>query len=103
MLCTVTVRRLTPGTYDQFRAVVEPEYWPAGLTNVLVLRNDEDPDEVCTIGYFDISADDLEHLRDTPEVRAAEARRLERVAAFAETVIVNGIFEVVDDMRPRAA
>ena len=51
MLCTVTVRRLKPGTYDAFREAVQPQFWPAGLTNISVLRNQEDPDEVCTIGY----------------------------------------------------
>lgn len=102
MLCTVTVRRLRPGTYEQFREAVRPEYWPAGLRNVLVLRNDEDPDEVCTIGWLDMTHDELERLRDSPELLTAEAERLERVAAFADTIVVNGVFEVVDDLHPQA-
>ena len=102
MLCTVTVRRLRPGTYEAFREAVTPEYWPAGLKNVLLLRNGEDPDEVCTIGYLDMSADQLDTLRDSPELMTAEAERIERVAAFADTVVVNGVFEVTDDLRPPA-
>lgn len=102
MLCTVTVRQLKPGTYDAFREAVAPIHWPDGLVNVLVLRNGEDPDEVCTIGYLDMPADDLDALRDDPQLLMAEAQRLERVAAFADTVVVNGVFELADDIRPPA-
>jgi hypothetical protein len=100
MLCTVTVRRLKPGSYDAFREAVQPQFWPAGLTKISVLRNQEDPDEVCTIGYLDMSPDALDMLRDSPELLTAEAGRVERVAAFVETVVVNGIFELSDDLHP---
>ena len=100
MLCTVTVRRLKPGTYEAFREAVRPVSWPDGLTHVTVLRSQEDPDEVCTIGHLDMSEEALEELRDSPELVSAEAQRLERVAEFADTVIVNGVFELSDELRP---
>ncbi len=100
MQCTVTLRRLRPGTYQAFLAAVEPTYWPQGLERVLVLRNVEDPDEVCTLGWLDMSADALEALRDTPELLAAEAERIQRVAAFADSTAVNAVFEVADELLP---
>ena len=102
MLCTVTVRRLKPGSFDAFRDAVQPQFWPAGLTHISILRNQEDPDEVCTIGYLDMSADALDMLRDSPELLTAEAGRVERVAQFVDSVLVNGVFELSDDLRPPA-
>jgi len=100
MLCTVTVRRLKPGTYEAFREAVKPTFWPAGLTKIKILRNGEDPDEVCTLGYLDMSADALEALRDTPELLIAEAERIERVTAFTDSVLVNTVFELADELQP---
>ena len=102
MLCTVTVRRLKPDSYDAFREAVQPQFWPTGLKNISVLRNQEDPDEVCTIGYFDMSADALDTLRDSPELLTAEAERVERVAEFVDDVLVNGVFELADELHPPA-
>ena len=100
MMCTVTVRRLKPGAYDDFRAAMEPRYWPAAMSHVVVLRSTEDPDEVCTIGYLDLDEAQMEELRDSPELLAAEAERLERVAPFSEEVLVNEVFAVVDELGP---
>ncbi len=102
MLCTVTVRRLKPGTYEAFREAVEPTSWPAALKAIKILRNGEDPDEVCTLGELDMSAEALEELRDSPEFLMAEAERIERVSAFTEDVIVNTVFELADELQPPA-
>lgn len=103
MLLTVTVRRLNPGTYEAFRDAVLPDPWPPILKRIQVLRSQEDPDEVCTLGFLDVSAEGLEALRDTPEFLVSEAQRLERVAAFADDVVVNEVFELVDELAPPPA
>jgi hypothetical protein len=102
MLLTVTVRQLKPGTYDAFRAAVVPDPWPPILKSIQVLRSQEDPDEVCTLGYLDVTPDELDALRDEPEFLVAEAARLERVSAFADTVVVNEIFELDHELTPPA-
>lgn len=102
MLCTVTVRRLKPGAYEAFRAAVTPDPWPAMLTGIELLRSQESPDEVCTLGFLDVSADELEALRDSPEFLLAEARRIERVSAFTDDVLVNEVFEIVERLVPPA-
>jgi hypothetical protein len=103
MLLTVTVRRLKPGTYDAFRAAVVPDPWPPILKSIQVLRSQEDPDEVCTLGMLDVSPEELEALRDQPEFLLAEAARLERVSAFADTVVVNEVFELAEELSPPGA
>ena len=74
MMCLVTVRRLKPGSYDEFRAAWTPDPWPAQLERVEVLRNDDDPDQVMTVGYLDVTADELDAMRDQEEILEGEAR-----------------------------
>ena len=100
MMCLVTVRQLKPGSYDDFRRAWQPDPWPASLSRVEILRNDDDPDEVITVGYLDLSADELEAMRDQPEILEGELRRLERIAPFEERVLVNSVFELVEEVRP---
>ena len=102
MMCTVKVRRLKPGTYDEFREALTPTNWPDALSHFLVLRSSEDPDQVCTIGYLEASNDLAETLRDDPDLRAAEAARLERVAGYTESVLASGLFDIVEKVERSA-
>ena len=102
MLCTVTVRRLRPGTYEAFREAVVPDPWPPILKRVQVLRSQDDPDEVCTFGVLDVTADELDALRDSPDFMVPEMARVERLAEFVDEVVVNTLFELVDEFGPPA-
>jgi hypothetical protein len=98
MMCLVTVRRIKPGSYEEFRKAWQPDPWPAQLKRAQIMRNDDDPDEIVTIGYVDATPDELEAMRDEPEILGREMRRMERMAPFEERVIVNSIFELVEEL-----
>lgn len=98
MMCLVTVRQLKPGSYEAFRAAWTPDPWPAQLQRVEILRNDDAPDQVMTVGYMDVSPEELETIRDQADVLTGEAARLERIAPFEDRVLVNGIFELVEEV-----
>ena len=100
MLCALTVRRLKPGSWEGFRAAWEPDPWPDGLTRAYHVRNTENPDEVTSFGFFDVTAEEAERLRDDPDFLRAEAARRERMAPFVEDLLVNGLFEVVEEVTP---
>lgn len=102
MICLVTVRRLKPDSYHAFRRAWAPDPWPEQLQRVEVLRNDDNPDEVMTIGYVDLSAADFEAMRDDPAVLSGEVQRLERIAPFEELVLLNGVYELVEEVAPPA-
>lgn len=102
MLCALTVRRLKPGTYDDFRTAWQPDPWPPFLSAARLARNQDDPDEVAAFGFLDLSLDELDALRDDPEFLMNEARRMERIATYEERVVLNAIYEVVEDVRPPA-
>lgn len=98
MLCALTVRRLKPGTFEQFReafmgpmAAGQP---PEGFVRFNMVRNSEDRDEVVCFGFFDGTA---EQLRS----RAAEFGYDEQqraIAPFVESVGADGFFEVVEQL-----
>ncbi len=102
MMALVTVRQIKPGTYEQFREAVRPDPWLPKLQRVLVYRNDDNPDQVLTMGLFDATADEFDSLRDEPETLAEEDRRLQRVSAFEERVLLNGVYELADEVLPPA-
>ncbi len=99
MICTFTARRLKAGTYDAFRAAWDPRTAAdelRGWTHVYHARDVADPDVVISFGFFDGSLDDL---------RAAQARmgresQVGRVSAHVEEVLLDGSYEVVEELIP---
>jgi hypothetical protein len=100
MMCAVTVRSLKAGAYDAFRQAWEPAQWPPQLRRVIVSRNGEDPNQILTASYFDLTPEDLETARDDLGVLAAEEARLHRIAEHVDRVVFKGIFEVVEEIEP---
>lgn len=103
MICAMTVRRLKAGSYDDFRKAWQPDPWPEALVRVEIMRNQDDPDEVTSIGWLDLTLDELDALRDDPDFMAAEARRIARIAPHEEAVLVNAIYEVAEEVLPPGA
>jgi hypothetical protein len=97
-MCLVTVRQIKPGTYEEFRKAWQPDPWPPQLVRAEIMRNDDNPDEIVTIGWVDATPDELETMRDSPEILEGEARRLERMAPYEDALLVNSIFEVVEEV-----
>ncbi len=97
MICALTVRKLKPGTFDQFREAFmgneDSDPSPEGFVRFNMLRNAADPDEVISFGFFDGSADRLRQI-------AAEEgydQQLERIAPFVESVGADGLYEIVEE------
>lgn len=97
-MCAVTVRQIKPGSYEDFRRAWKPDPWLPSLRSALVLRNEDNPDQVLTIGFFDADQEALDALRDDPEVLRNEEARLRRISEFEERVVLNGIFEVAEEV-----
>lgn len=99
MFVFLTHRRLKPGTWEQFRQAWEPDEVPeeAGDERVYHVRSLEDENEIISFGIADMSREDLERLGE--EGDDAERRRQERMAQFVEWTGVNGVFEVIEEVR----
>ena len=96
MLCAHTVRRLRPGTFDQFRAAFMPhaDDAPAGWVRFHMLRGLSDRDEVVTFGFFEGTLEELERSQDAADYGS----RRDAIDPLVETVIANGVYEIVESL-----
>lgn len=97
MICALTVRKLKPGTFDQFRTAFlgdnPEENVPEGWVRFDMVRNVEDPDEVICFGIFDGS---LEELRSGSSYEGYD-EQMKAIAPFVESVGADGLYEVVQE------
>ncbi len=95
MICTLTARRLKPGSYDAFR-----EAWdlggppPEGWTHVYHCRDVESPDVVLSFGFFE---GDVDQLRDA-QAKLGYSAQVDRVMPHVDAVLLDGSFEVVEQL-----
>jgi quinol monooxygenase YgiN len=105
MVCALTVRKLKPGTFDEFHdafmAPIDTDNPPPGFVRFDMLRNTENPDEVICFGSFEGGVDDLR--RQSAEMGRSDQQ--EAIAPFVESVGADALYEVVEDFdtaRPAA-
>jgi hypothetical protein len=93
MLCAHTVRRLKPGTFDQFASGFFPlgDEAPAGWVRFHALRNLDNENEIVTFGFFDGTLEELEHS----QAEAGYDERRDSLGDLVEAVISNGVYEIV--------
>ena len=94
MLCAHTVRRLKPGSFDEFRSAFTPDRTDveAGWVRFHMLRGVADENEVVTFGFFDGTLEELERSQVEHDYRG----RRQSVDALVESVVANGVYEVVE-------
>ena len=96
MLVALTVRKLKPGAFEDFKdAFVPGEDFepPPGWRHFYALRNVDDQDEVITFGFFDGT---LEELREGQGGGDYDERR-GSADEFVEAVGADGVYEVIED------
>ena len=100
MLCMLTVRHLKPGAQEAFREAWPPEHWHPRMVRAYHLRNEDDPLHVITLGFFEGSREELEAMRDDPAWMSGEERRLRRIAPLEDSVLLSGVWDVIDEIVP---
>ena len=99
MLCALTVRKLKPGSFDDFRQAFMQGFddgAPEGWVRFNMIRNADSPDEVICFGFFDGTVEELR--KDAQEQGYDE--QLERIAPYVESVGADGLYEVMEDRAP---
>ena len=97
MLVALTVRKLKPGSYEQFRQAWEPADWPEQWERAYHIRNVNDENEVISFGFFNGTLDELRQLRDET---GGEDERQRRMGGLVESTGADGIYEVIEEVRP---
>jgi hypothetical protein len=101
MLCAHTVRRLKPGTFDQFMEAFRPaaDDLPAGWVRFHALRGLGDGNEVVTFGFFDGNLEELERSQAEGDYQD----RREAIEPYVESVVANGIYDIAVSWIPEDA
>jgi heme-degrading monooxygenase HmoA len=99
MLCALTVRKLKPGTFEDFRKAfmgpMESGDPPEGWVRFNMIRSVDDENEVVCFGFFDGSVEDLRAQASDGEGREQQQRDIE---PFVESVGTDALFEVVENL-----
>ena len=93
--CALTVRRLKPGSYDDWRRAWWPEDSTEEVTEgaqVFIVRNTKDPDEIIAFGLFEGSLEEMRQGMD-PE---ADKKRQEAMEPYVESIGADGMYEVIE-------
>jgi hypothetical protein len=100
MYAPLTVRKLKPGTYNEWRKAWGPddEEMPEGV-EVFVLRNLKDENEIIAFGLFEGDPEEIRAMMDPDE----ERKRQEAMAPFIESIGADGIYEVIERIGSRVA
>ena len=103
MLCMLTVRRLKPGKDEAFREAWAPHRWHDRMVRAYHLRSEDDPTQVITLGFFEGTEEEIDAMHDQPEWMAGEERRLQRIAPLEESVLLSGVWDVVEEIKPKVS
>jgi hypothetical protein len=98
MICFLSARRLKPGTYDEFRRAWEPERWPPEAIRAYHLRDKDDENVVVSFGLYEGTLEDRQRIRDA---HGDDQARLQKLGEHVEDTILEGAFEVVEEVEPR--
>lgn len=90
MLVALTVRKLKPGTLDQFKEAWGIDSAPPGWKSAYTVRNVNDETEVISFGFFEGT---LEELRRS-QVEFDYAGQRAKIDELVESTGTDGIFEV---------
>ena len=103
MLVFFSGRRLKGGHWDDFRKAwgggeedAELQTVPEGSV-IYHARNIKDEDEVISFGIFPVNRDQVSVIRGTEE---DELKRQEAIALHVHDIPLEGIYEVVEEIRP---
>jgi hypothetical protein len=101
MLCAHTVRRLKPGTFEQFKERFGPPAGgvPAGWVRFHMLRSLGDENEVVTFGFFDGTLEELERSQSDADYYD----RRSSIDELVDSVVANGVYEIVESLTPEGA
>jgi hypothetical protein len=100
MICTLTARRLKPGSFEDFRDAWGPrDEAPPGAerwTSVYHCRDVTDENVVVSFGFFDGTVDELREAQQ----QASRSEQVGRIDEHVEETLLDGSYEVVEELRP---
>jgi hypothetical protein len=100
MICTLTARRLKPGSFEDFRAAWMPSEQQQEASSrwnpVYVCRDVNDENVILAFGMFQGT---VEELRQAQEEYGYE-QNVQDASQYVDDVLLDGAYEVIEEIRP---
>ena len=93
-LVALTVRKLKPGAYDDWREAWGSSGGPEGV-KAYIARSMSDPNEIVAFGMIDGDMEELEKYRPSAE---EEQARLTKMEQHIDSVESDGLYEVIEEI-----
>ncbi len=98
MICTLTARRLKPGSYDAFRGAWDPSDAPPEVIGrwkrIYHVRDVQDENVVISFGFFDGSLTELREMQK----RVGRSDQITRTERLVDEVLLDGSYEVIEEI-----
>lgn len=105
--CALSVRRLTPGSWEMFREAWDAreqqhhdDDLPPFVREVYHLRSREDENLVISFGIADGDIDDMREWLADPAHQLVEQRRQLLMAPYVTETLIDTVFDVVEHIVP---
>jgi hypothetical protein len=99
MICTLTARRLKPGSFDDFRAAWMPDEQQQEATSkwnpVYVCRDVNDENVVLSFGMFQGTLDELRRAQE----EFGYEEQVQSASQYVDEVLLDGAYEVLEEIR----
>lgn len=104
--CALSVRKLKPGSWEDFRAGWDARQQggdhPPFIKQIMHLRSTTDPDLVVSFGIAEGDEAEVKAFMSAPEWRELDERRQAAMAPHVVETIVDGVFDVAEEIIPAA-
>jgi hypothetical protein len=102
--CALSVRKLKDGAWNDFRKAWDVteygENHPEWIRQIFHVRSVEDPNMIISWGLAEGDADEIKAFMSDAKWRDIDAKRQAAMAPYVKETIVDGVFEVIDEIVP---
>ena len=100
MFCFLTVRKVKPGTEEQYVEAARPHELPPGFQWGYQVQNLADESMIISFGLIDRKLEFFSNQMSKDGDFIDEMERREKaMEPFVEETVVNGVFKVVDELK----
>lgn len=100
MFCFISVKRVKPGTAEQYREAARPRELPPGFVWGYNARSLEDENVIASLALVDRTLEFFSERMSVDNDFAQEMqRRADAMEPFVEETLLDGIFEIVDELK----
>ncbi len=102
--CALSVRKIKEGSWEEFRKGWDVEEHggdhPPFIKQIFHVRSVDDPNMIVSMGIAEGDGEEIRSFMQQPLWRDLDAKRQAAMDPWVEETIVDGVFQVIDEIEP---